>query len=180
MTRLSSGKITVNKEWQPVDEVIGSALNRMERQLAEREVSVEVPAGLSLCSFDDVLIEQVIINLLDNAAKYSPPGTPILIRAEETPHGVALEVADRGAGISPGDEERIFEMFYRGADGMNRRGAGLGLAICRAIVEAHGGSIRAASRQGGGALFRLSLPFDGPPPRIAVEAETSAASLPST
>jgi two-component system sensor histidine kinase KdpD len=175
MTRLSSGKITVNKQWHLVDEVIGSALSRLERQLAGREVLVEIPHRLGLCQFDDVLVEQVIINLLDNAIKYSPPGSPITILAEGRPSAVQLEVADRGQGIAAGDEQRVFEMFYRGPEGAHRRGAGLGLAICRAIVQAHGGSIHVANRPEGGASFRLMLPFDGPPPRVETESEAPAA-----
>jgi two-component system sensor histidine kinase KdpD len=178
MTRLTSGKIVVNKEWQPVDEVIGSALNRLERRLAGREVEVEISPSLGLCHFDDVLVEQVIMNLLDNAIKYSLAGTPIRIHVEALDKAVALEVADRGQGIALGDETRVFEMFYRGPDGgAHRRGAGLGLAICRAIVEAHGGSISADNRPGGGASFRLTLPFDGLPPQVETETETPAAQV---
>jgi two-component system sensor histidine kinase KdpD len=177
MTRLSSGKIVVNKQWHPLEEVIGSALHRMERQLRGREVEVEIPAGFPLCQFDDVLIEQTLINLLDNAVKYSPPETPLLIRAERLPDAAAIEVADRGEGFRPGDEDRVLEMFFRGAARDSRRGSGLGLAICRAIAEAHGGSIRAANRPGGGAGVRFTLPFDGPPPQVVLEPETSAAQL---
>jgi two-component system sensor histidine kinase KdpD len=178
MTRLTSGKIVVNKQWLPVDEVIGAALHRLERQLAGREVEVDISPRLGLCQFDDVLVEQVIMNLLDNAIKYSPAGKPIRIQAESLQGALALEVADRGQGIAPGAESRVFEMFYRGPDGAaHPRGAGLGLAICRAIVEAHGGSIHAANRPGGGASFRLTLPFDGSPPHVESEAETPAAQV---
>jgi two-component system sensor histidine kinase KdpD len=178
MTRLSSGKITINKQWHPLEEVIGSALHRMERQLRGREVEVEIPAAFPLCQFDDVLVEQMMINLLDNAVKYSQPGTPIVIRAERLSDAAAIEVADRGEGFRPGDEGRVFEMFFRGAEGASRRrGSGLGLAICRAIADAHGGSIHAANRPGGGASVRFTLPFDSPPPQVVVEPETSVAQL---
>jgi two-component system sensor histidine kinase KdpD len=150
----------------------------MDRQLRDRGVEVEIPAGFPLCHFDDVLVEQLLINLLDNAVKYSPPESPILIRAEPLSNAAAIEVADRGEGFRPGGEARVFEMFYRGAEGeFRRRGSGLGLAICRAIAEAHGGSIHAANRPGGGAVLRFTLPFDGPPPQVIVEPETSAAQL---
>jgi two-component system sensor histidine kinase KdpD len=173
MTRLSSGTVTVTKQWQPVDDVVGSALNHIERLLGNRRVDVSIPDDLPLGHFDSVLIEQVLINLLDNAVKYSPQSSALDITATNCDDGITVEVADRGSGLRPGDERRVFEMFYRGADAKpDRRGTGLGLAICKAIVEAHGGTIEAASRQGGGTVVRFVLPHSGKPPRISLESPT--------
>lgn len=167
MTRLSSGRITLNRQWQPLDEVIGSALRRMERPLAGREVRVEISDDVPLAHLDDVLIESLLVNLIDNATKYSEPGSPLEIRGEPFPGGVAVEIADRGRGLFPGDEDHIFEMFYRGADAKpDRRGTGLGLAICQAIVRAHGGTIEARNRPGGGTIIRFVILSDGSPPAL--------------
>ena len=174
MTRLSAGQIRVEKQWHPLEDVIGSALNRLEKRLTDREVEVRLPEELPLASFDPVLIEQVLVNLLENAVKYSPPGSPLQITADATADGVWLSVADRGRGITVGEEERLFEMFYRGAEATSdQRGAGLGLAICRAIVQAHGGTIRIENRQGGGACALFTLPHDGKPPLVTLDRETS-------
>jgi two-component system sensor histidine kinase KdpD len=107
------------------------------------------------------------VNLLDNALKYTPAGSPIEIAAEAGRGVVTVEVADRGPGFAPGDDERVFEKFYRGREKAGRSGVGLGLAICRAIVEAHGGRIWAENRPGGGAVIRFTLPVPGPPPEIS-------------
>jgi two-component system sensor histidine kinase KdpD len=163
MTKIESGAIRVQKEWQPLEEVVGAALTRLEGRLASRSVQVVVPTGLPLVPLDGVLIEQVVINLLDNALKYTPPGSPIAIEAQRGAEGVTIGVADQGPGIPPGDEARIFEKFYR-ASSVAGRGSGLGLAICKGIVEAHGGRIWAEHRTGGGAAVRFTLPLDGPPP----------------
>jgi len=119
---------------------------------------------------DGLLIEQVLINLLENAAKYAGDGG-IDISAESGEHGVVVSVADRGPGIPAGEEERVFEKFHRldhGAGG----GVGLGLAICRGIVLAHGGRIWVEPRRGGGADFRFTLPIDGAPPQLSAAEET--------
>src|SRR5499426_252759 len=109
MTRLEAGAVQVNKEWQPLEEVVGAALTRLETQLHDRPLTTHFPADLPLVPLDTVLIEQVLINLLDNALKYTPPGSPITLAADATPGAVTIEVADRGPGVSPGDEQRIFE-----------------------------------------------------------------------
>jgi two-component system sensor histidine kinase KdpD len=122
-------------------------------------MSVSLPEDLPLVNVDDVLLGQVLVNLIENAAKYTPPGSAIEIAAEATPGAVQLEVRDRGPGFAQGEEKRLFEKFYRGkSEGV--RGAGLGLAICRAIVTAHRGTIEALHRPGGGAIFRIRLPLD--------------------
>jgi two-component system sensor histidine kinase KdpD len=143
----------------------------MQAQLAGRSVATHVPGELTLAALDDVLIEQVLINLLENVVKYTPSGTPVEISARQEPEQIVLTVADRGPGLAHGEEERMFEKFYRGAaaaaDG--RAGAGLGLAICKAIVVAHGGRIWAENRPGGGAQVSFSLPLSGAPPALAAE-----------
>jgi two-component system sensor histidine kinase KdpD len=169
MTRLASGAVKIAKEWQPIEGVIGASLGRLEEQLRGRKVDVRVPSDLTPVPIDDLLIEQVFINLLENAAKYTPNGTPIDISAHRDRDTVVVEIADRGPGI-PGDlVDRIFEKFYRLPRESAGGGAGLGLAICRAIVEAHGGRIWAENRDGGGAIFRFTLPIDGPPPELLPE-----------
>jgi two-component system sensor histidine kinase KdpD len=167
MTRLESGAIQVHKEWQPLEEVVGAALTRLEVQLADRPLTTHLPADLPLVPLDSVLIEQVLINLLDNAIKYTPPGSPLTLSAWATPGAVTVEVADQGPGIPPGDAQRIFEKFYRAQRSGERSGVGLGLAICRGIVETHGGRIWADNRPGGGAVFRFTLPIQGTPPPSA-------------
>ncbi len=166
MTRLDSGTVKVKKEWLPLEEVIGAALNRLDARLAGREVRVELPAGLPLVPFDAVLIEQALINLLENAAKYSQG--PIEIGATLGSREVVIEVSDRGPGIPAGEEERVFEKFHRAIREGGPSGVGLGLAICRAIVAAHGGRIWAQNRHDGGAVFRFALPIQGEAPGLAL------------
>ena len=166
MTRLESGPLQVQRDWLPLEEVVGAALARLAPLLRDRPVTTRIPVELPLVPMDDVLIEQVLINLLDNATKHAPAGTSIEIAAAAVEGGVSVEVADRGDGLRPGEEARVFEKFYRGNPG-STRGAGLGLAICRGIVEAHGGRIQAANRPEGGALFRFTLPITGTPPEVA-------------
>jgi two-component system sensor histidine kinase KdpD len=134
--------------------------------LRGRTVTTTLPTDLRLVNVDPVAIQQVLTNLLDNAVEYSPPTSPIEITAKATEQEVIVEVGDRGAGLPPGAEKRVFEKFFRAARGDGRRGIGLGLAICRGIVEAHDGRISAANRPGGGALFTFTLPKNGNPPTV--------------
>jgi two-component system sensor histidine kinase KdpD len=168
MTRLESGAVQVHKEWQPLEEVVGGALNRLDAQLRDRPLLTNLPADLPLVPIDGVLIEQVLVNLLENALKYTPAGTSIEIAAWASNSEVTVEVADRGPGLPPGDEQRVFNKFYR-MQPTNEHGVGLGLAICQAIIEAHGGRIWAANRPGGGAVFRFTLPLAGKPPQVEAE-----------
>jgi len=173
MVKVESGLVEVRKEWQPLEEVVGIALLRLDAQLAGREIHTHLPGDLPLVPIDGLLIEQVLINLLDNAVKYTPPGAPIDIDAELGDGALLVEIADRGPGIPRGEEERVFQKFTRLADRAAPGGAGLGLAICRGIVAAHGGRIWVEPRPGGGARFRFSLPIEGPapPPPPTDEAE---------
>jgi two-component system sensor histidine kinase KdpD len=166
MTRLESGAVEVRKEWQPLEEVVGAALSHVGQHIKGHPLSVRIPKELPLVPMDDVLIEQVLINLLDNAGKYSPEGAAIAVAAWSEEQTIVTEVADRGPGLPSGAEEQVFEKFYRGRSGAGQRGAGLGLAICRGIVEAHGGRIWAANRPDGGAVFRFALPAGGTPPEM--------------
>jgi len=162
MTRLESGAVQVRKEWHPLEEVVGAALRHLAKPLQGRPVSTSLPDDLPLVPIDDVLIEQVFINLLDNAVKHTPAGSPIEIAAWPTEGAVTVEIADRGPGLGHGDEQRVFDKFYR-SDASVSRGVGLGLAICRGIVEAHGGRIWAENRSGGGVAFRFTIPCTGVP-----------------
>jgi two-component system sensor histidine kinase KdpD len=163
MTRLQSGALEVRREWIPLEEIVGSALTRLDDRLTGRPVRTALPADLPLVSADAVLLEQVLVNLLENAAKHTPARSPVDIAARAEEGAVAIDVADRGPGIPAGAESRIFEKFFRG-NGGSAPGSGLGLAICRGIVDAHGGTLVAENRSGGGALFRITLPLVGRPP----------------
>ena len=171
MTRLAAGALRVTKEWQPLEEIVGAALGRVEDRLGSRDVKVDLPDDLPLVPIDAVLLEQVLINLLENAAKYTPDGSPITLAARASGKGadrvVTVEIADRGPGIPGGDLERVFEKFYRLTREGQSGGAGLGLAICRGVVEAHGGRIWVENREGGGARFFFTLPLDGEPPELS-------------
>ena len=162
MTRLESGALQLRREWHPLEEVVGAALSRLGKELTGRRVDTHVPRDLPLVPIDDVLIEQVLVNLLDNAVKYTPASSPIRILATSTDEAVTVEVADRGPGLPRGDEDRVFEKFYRGLPG--GRGAGLGLAISQGIVKAHGGHIWAQNLPEGGVAFLFTLPLAGKPP----------------
>ena len=159
MTRLEAGALKVHKEPQSVEEVVGAALGRMEDRLRGREVNTNIPADLPLVPFDPALLEQVLINLLENATKYTPAGSPIDIAARKRGAEVEIEVADRGPGVDPQEADRVFEKFYRAREGEGG-GVGLGLTICRGIVGAHGGRIWVEGRHGGGASFRFTLPLE--------------------
>ena len=161
MTRLESGAVKVHKEWLSLEELVGSALSHLDSRLRDRDVRVELPKELPLVPGDAVLLEQLLMNLLENAIKYSSGA--IEIRAQAMPGEMVVEVSDRGAGIRAGEEERIFDKFHRSERMGGREGVGLGLTICRAIATAHDGRIRASNRDGGGASFRFTLPLDGTP-----------------
>lgn len=164
MARLQAGAVRLNRQWQPLEEVVGSAIKAVNRILALHSVSVHLSDDLPLLEFDAVLIERVLANLLENAAKYTPPGSSIRIGAAPNDHKkIDIWVEDNGPGLPTGREEEIFKKFERGQKESATPGVGLGLAICRAIVEAHGGSIRAENRESGGARFVFSLPCGTPP-----------------
>lgn len=152
-TRLESGA-ALKKEPYPIEDVIGTALGRVEKLLAGRRVEADLPENLPLVPLDPVLMELVFVNLIENAVRHAPDA-PLDISARERMDAIEVSVADRGPGLKPEDLGRVFEKFYRASAAP---GAGLGLAICKAVVEAHGGTIIAENRPGGGAVFRLTLP----------------------
>jgi two-component system sensor histidine kinase KdpD len=164
MARLQAGPVQLNRQWQPLEEVVGSALKAMHGTLAPGRVRTSLPEDLPLLHIDAVLIERVLCNLLENASKYTPPGSAIEIGASASNDRVAVTVCDHGPGLPKGREEAIFQMFERGRKESATPGVGLGLAICRAIVEAHGGTMRGETRAQGGARLTFVLPRGEPPP----------------
>jgi two-component system sensor histidine kinase KdpD len=174
MARIESGNVTLNLQWQPLEEVVGAALEDTRGMLHRHRVVVNLPRDLPLVKFDAVLIERVLVNLLENASKYTPPGSTVTLSAEAIADRLCVTVADDGPGLPAGREEAVFQKFTRGERESATPGVGLGLAICRAIVESHQGKITAAQRPGGGATFTFTLPL-GIPPLPAVESEAQAA-----
>ena len=171
MTRLESGQVTIHKEWLPVEEALGAARQRLAQILSRHQIKLKLPSDLPMIHADSVLFDQLLVNLLENAAKYSPPGSAIEIFARTEKSELLIEVADRGPGIPADQRQHIFEKFARGRDANRTPGAGLGLAICREIAAAHGGRIWVEDRPGGGALFRAAFPLD-PEPALSTEGET--------
>jgi two-component system sensor histidine kinase KdpD len=164
MARLQSGHVALDLQWQSLEEIIGSALRGLEPLFdGRRPLRVDLPADLPLLRADAALLERVLVNLLENAAKYTPEDAAITIGAASAGAFVEVWVADDGPGLPPGREERLFDKFERGTRESATPGVGLGLAICRAIVAAHGGSIRAERRPEGGARFVFALPRGEPP-----------------
>jgi two-component system sensor histidine kinase KdpD len=171
MARIESGEVKLKLQWQPAEEVIGSALLASRAALSGRTVETQVPADLPLVQYDAVLIERVLCNLLENAGKYTPPGATITVSAARRGAWLEMAVTDNGPGLPPGQEEAVFEKFMRGERESAKPGVGLGLAICRAIVGAHGGTIHASNRPGGGADFVFALPLGTPPAMPELDAE---------
>jgi two-component system sensor histidine kinase KdpD len=165
MSRVESGALKLRREWHSMEELIGSAIAAVERRLGERELSVDAPGDLPLASIDGALVQQVLVNLLDNAIQHTPASSPIEVRARADGEAIRIEVLDRGPGVQAVDAERIFEKFRQQAPrGRQSDGFGLGLAIARGLAEAHGGDLVYRSREGGGASFELRLPTGGLPP----------------
>lgn len=165
MTRLESGAIALRRDWVPLEEMVGSALTRLETRLGVRELKVSIPPEVPLVLVDPVLFEQVFVNLLENAEKYTPPGSPIEISARNASDCVEVRFRDHGPGLPLGSELKVFEKFFRGAH-IGVAGVGLGLPICKGILEAHGGAIRAETHPAGGAAFYISIPHCGSPPDV--------------
>ncbi|VVT53248.1 Osmosensitive K+ channel histidine kinase KdpD [Kosakonia radicincitans] len=163
MARIQSGGFNLKKEWLTLEEVVGSALRTLEPGLGGRHINLALPDPLMLVHVDGPLFERVLINLLENAVKYAGQRAEIGITAHETPQQLMLDVWDNGPGIPAGQEQAIFDKFARGTKESAIPGVGLGLAICQAIVEVHGGTISARNRPQGGALFCVTLPRETPP-----------------
>ena len=169
MARLDAGAIELNKQWYPLEEIIGVVLTSLQKRLAGRLVTVKLPPGTPMIYVDTVMIEQVLINLLENVLRYTPEGSPVEIKAQASSIAVEISVADWGPGIPKGSENKVFEKFYRARHEAAQSGVGLGLSICRAIIEAHGGSIQVQNRPTGGAVFSFMIPLDHLPPVIGEE-----------
>jgi len=165
MSRLQAGEAVLNREWHLLEEVLGTALVQLDLLLKDHPLIIKLPPDLPLIKVDGLLLERVLVNLLENSIKYSPPGSLIEVTSRVQDQELLVEIADRGPGLPPGEEARIFEKFHRVAPG-RVRGTGLGLTICRNIIESHGGRIWAANRPEGGAVFRFTLPLGDQPPAL--------------
>jgi two-component system sensor histidine kinase KdpD len=163
MARLHAGKVELRKDWRLFEDVIGSAIKLLKPALSQHPVKVTLSPDMPLVEFDDVLLERVLCNLLENAAKYSPDTQAIEVHGFVDGDAACIAVRDHGQGFPEGQMERLFRMFARGESESSTPGVGLGLAICRAIVEAHGGTIAASNHQEGGACVTLCLPLGNPP-----------------
>jgi two-component system sensor histidine kinase KdpD len=176
MTRLEAGALKPNRQWHVLEELVGSVRLRLQKELGDRPFTVTIEPNFPLLYIDGILLEQVFLNLLENAVRYSPARSPIEIEAHADGREATIRILDEGPGLPVGQEEKIFEKFFRGQvispDG--RRGVGLGLAICRGIIDAHGGKIHAQSRPSGGAEITITLPLEENPPSISTT--TSGAS----
>jgi two-component system sensor histidine kinase KdpD len=168
MTRLEADALEPKKEWQSIEELVGIALGRLKPRLTDHPLSLDFQPGLPLAFIDGLLVEQLLLNLLENALNHTPSGTPIQLLVRAAGGELEVEVADRGPGLMPGEEKTIFEKFIRGYHS-GGKGAGLGLSICLAVARAHGGDIVAENRAGGGAIFRVLLPTGGPSPAVKEE-----------
>jgi two-component system sensor histidine kinase KdpD len=163
MTRLETGSIKADLDWNSIGDIAGAVLDRLKDKLAKHLVMVDLPSALPLLRVDAALIDQVITNLLENAAKYTPAGTLIRLRAEVDRSDIVVSVEDYGAGLLPEEFKRIFDKFRRGTSEGAIAGTGLGLSICKAIVILHRGRIWAEQLPGGGAAFRFTLPVEAVP-----------------
>jgi K+-sensing histidine kinase KdpD len=164
VARLDGGAVEVKKRPEALDEVVEAALGRVRGRLGTRPVRTRIPVEVPLIPMDAVLVQQVFVNLLENAIRYTPEGSPLEIEASVAGDEVSVEVRDEGPGVSEAEREQLFERFFRGAGRQGDGGVGLGLTICRAIVNAHGGSIAIANREPRGAVVRLRLPLSASHP----------------
>lgn len=166
MTRLQSGIFSLKKDWYSLEEVVGAAITRTEKRLQQHKVVTDLPHDLPLIKIDPTLMQQLFINLFDNAHRYSNPGSEIRVSASATAEEFSIEVFNSGSQLPDGAEEKIFEKFYRGRQTLSGRGVGLGLAICQAVVQAHGGEIRAENLPQRGVKFVINLPIEEEAPQI--------------
>ena len=163
LARMQSEGVRLNKEWHALGEIVGSGLARIAPTLAKRHVRTDLPADLPLVELDAILFERVLVNLLDNAVKYTKPGSTIHIGAKVAEGSMCFFVEDDGPGLPVSDVESLFEPFTRGQKELSIAGVGLGLALCRSIVSAHGGTIQAKQLRPHGARFEIHLPLGSPP-----------------
>ena len=177
MARIQNGDVQLNLQWQPFEEVVGSALRICELPLAGHRLETRLARDLPLVRFDAMLIERVLCNLLENACKYTSVDSHIVLAAEVSGQFLSISVSDNGPGLPHGKEEALFEKFARGERESATSGVGLGLAICRAIIDAHGGTIRATKSPEGGASFIFTLPLGTPPVTPDFDADIQAEAL---
>jgi len=161
MSRIEGGALKPEKEWYPIDELIHDVLDRMRFLLQDRDVRLFLPENLPPVELDYLQMDQVLTNLIENVIRYTPSGSLIEIRVQVVDEEMTISIADKGPGIPPNDRERIFDKFYRvlSTQRKGKEGSGLGLAVCRGLVEAHGGHIWVENREEGGAIFRFTLPI---------------------
>jgi two-component system sensor histidine kinase KdpD len=157
--RLESGSVKVKNDWCDIGDIVGAALYRLRDSIQGREIQTDIPQSIPLLRGDCVLLEQVMVNLLDNALKYSRAGSDIEISASSEDAKILVSVADRGIGIPEEELQHIFQKFYRTDSTKNISGTGLGLSICKGLIEAHGGTIWALNRPNGGARISFALPL---------------------
>ncbi len=171
MTRLGHAGLSLNRDWIGVDELIGSAARRLQRYQPDVRLQLDIAADLDPIWVHPALVEQAIFNVLENAAKFSPPGEAVSVSARLHEGALRIDIGDRGPGIPEDERARIFDMFYsveRGDRG--RHGTGLGLTICQGMIGAHGGSVEAlAGPDGRGTTIRITLPLLQPPPRLPAD-----------
>ncbi len=161
LTRLEGGKITLHKEMEAVEEIVAEAVSRVKKRASQHEISIDIPQDLLMIPMDGTLTEQVLVNLLDNAIKHTPAGSSIAITVREEGSKAVFEVSDNGNGIPENDLPFIFDRYFtRPSGGVKRHGIGIGLSICKSIVETHGGTILAQNKSSGGAIFRFTLPME--------------------
>jgi two-component system, OmpR family, sensor histidine kinase KdpD len=160
MARLESGMLKLNKDWCDIQDIIGVAVNGLGAAFTSRPLEINVPEVLPLVQADYVLIEQVLINLLDNAVKYSEQESKIIVSVKQRQKNLEIAVANRGNRIPEADLSKVFDKFYRLSSPLQVSGTGLGLAICKGIVEAHKGDIWAENNELGGVTIRFNLPTD--------------------
>jgi two-component system sensor histidine kinase KdpD len=162
LMRFESGQVVLRTDWEALDDLVGTALHGVEKELAKHVVDLRLPADLPPILVDAKLIVQVFTNLFDNIAKYTPAGTQVYVSAAADGKVVRVMVDDNGPGLPPGDPARLFDKFQRGDEEGAIVGVGLGLAICQAIIKAHGGEIEAHRRTPSGARLEFTLPATGP------------------
>ncbi len=159
VSRIEAGAIIISKQPSDIQDLVGAALEQLGSRASARPINVEIPEELPFVSVDFGLIVQTLVNVLDNALKYSPGGSPVGIRAKQVGREIQIEIADRGVGIPPQDLSHVFDKFFRIQRPDNVTGTGLGLSICKGIIEAHGGGITAENRPGGGTIIRIVIPL---------------------
>lgn len=169
MAKLSTGQISIHREWNTLEEILGSALKRLEKELVSRPVNTHLSENLPLIWVDSVLFEQVIVNLIENAIKYTPPSSPIEVEANFSQSYLTMTISDYGIGIPKTLEHKIFDKFFRLEHETEQNGVGLGLSLCRSIIEMHGGVIQLKQVPHKGAVFIINLPIVYPPAMLLDE-----------